>query len=180
VHLALHLEVEHRARRVGEAHRLAEKRAVAAAVRQRERLGVDGRRRLPVRQLLRRARREEQRELSPLGPQPKPILTAVRIDVRGQLARRDQLTVQPTEAAPRGAGRRAGGDPPLKCRAERHLRRAISVRQYDGLGVASQKIEIVAEAARRAHSRSSITPLAGPGQNRHVQKFEGRPIIRPR
>jgi len=155
-HLAFDLQIEHGPERVRQPHRLAQQREIAARIGQRKRFGVDRRGRLPVRQILRHARREEQSERSALRPQPEAILAAVDVHVRRQLTRRDQRAVQPAEARAFVAGGGAGGDAPLQRRAQRHAR-ATPIRQHHRLRVALQEAHIVAKATGRAHGRSSLS-----------------------
>ena len=64
----------------------------------RERAGVDGRRRVPVVDGLVQADLKEQAELPSLGTEPEAVLAAVVVERRDVLAGRDEIVVDPAEA----------------------------------------------------------------------------------
>ena len=153
LHLALDVEIEHGARRVDHAQALVQQRPVRTLLDEQERLHVERRRRVPVREILRHPGREEQPELSALGAQPEPILAAVGIHVRGQLARREQRAVQPAEAGPIDSRGGAGRDASLQRGAEHQPRRPAGVAEHDRLGVSLQKIQNRRRSWGRGHPR---------------------------
>ena len=119
-------------------------------------LGVDGGRRLPVREVEGVALLEEDRELAALGPEPEAVLAAVGVDVRLRLPRGHELAVDPAEAGSRRR-RWSRSDPALRGR-EPSPRARPSRRPARHLGVLLQERDFVLEArARQREPRPSAT-----------------------
>ena len=108
--------------------------------------GVEDGGREPVGKFELRPFGEEDRELPALRPHPEAVLAAEGVHVRQQLARGDQLAVDPAEAEARIAARRAGHHPALPGGRDGHFGLALLIAQHDEVGVALQECGVVTKS----------------------------------
>ena len=153
LHFALNMQIEHRARLVGDDGGLLEHNVRVGRGLHIERLGINERGRLPlVERVALHAGRKEQGKLAAFGSKPQPLFAAEDIDVAFQAralgfgldACLDQWIVYPaaTEAV-RAAGRR-GHHAALPCRHKGDLRAGRRFQQMD-LDMFLEKGDILAK-----------------------------------
>ena len=163
---AIDLDVERRARVVGERHALSEAHGIGRLAVDIPFPPIDGVGHLPMIEIERIAFLEVQGELSAFGAEPETIFAAEDIDVRLPLARGDRCTADPSEARRIGATGRARHHAALILRRNHDLRRAGRIGQHHNLSVLPEKRQVGLKLARRGGSAAGAGVAATNRQER--------------